>query len=60
VEVADEILVLKAGRIVERGRHPDLLQMGGLYCQMWNLQNQVLTWRQNHRSEMSPLDFAPV
>jgi ATP-binding cassette subfamily C protein CydC len=42
LEAADEILVLRAGRVVERGRHADLLQMGGLYRRMWALQNQVL------------------
>lgn len=35
---ADEILVLKAGEIVERGRHTDLLKMQGLYAQMWRRQ----------------------
>ena len=43
LEAADEILVLRAGRIVERGRHQDLMQMGGLYRRMWDLQSQVLT-----------------
>jgi ABC-type multidrug transport system fused ATPase/permease subunit len=42
VESADEILVLRSGRIVERGRHQDLVQMGGLYRRMWDLQNQIL------------------
>jgi thiol reductant ABC exporter CydC subunit len=42
LEVADEILVLQAGRVVERGRHHDLIQLGGLYHRMWELQNQVL------------------
>jgi ATP-binding cassette subfamily C protein CydC len=41
LEAAGEILVLRAGRVVERGRHHDLLQMGGLYRRMWDLQNQV-------------------
>ena len=35
---ADEILVLKEGEIVERGRHEQLLDEGGLYAEMWNQQ----------------------
>jgi ABC-type multidrug transport system fused ATPase/permease subunit len=42
LEAADEILVLRAGRIAERGRHHELMQMGGLYRHMWDLQNQIL------------------
>ena len=42
LEAADEILVLRAGRVAERGRHHDLMQMGGLYRRMWDLQNQIL------------------
>jgi ABC-type multidrug transport system fused ATPase/permease subunit len=41
LEAADEILVLRAGRIVERGRHHDLIQMEGLYRRMWELQNEI-------------------
>ena len=37
---ADEILVLEAGRIIERGTHRTLLDQGGLYAQMWALQQQ--------------------
>jgi ATP-binding cassette subfamily B protein len=35
---ADEILVLEAGRIVERGTHAALLARDGRYAQMWALQ----------------------
>jgi ATP-binding cassette subfamily B protein len=35
---ADEILVLEAGRIVERGRHASLVAAGGPYSRMWRLQ----------------------
>ncbi len=38
---ADQILVMDKGRIVERGTHGELLQLAGLYEQMWNLQKKV-------------------
>ena len=37
---AEEILVLKAGRIVERGRHEDLLAAGGEYAALWRRQSR--------------------
>jgi len=37
---ADEILVLDAGHVVERGTHRALLERGGAYAQMWALQQQ--------------------
>jgi ATP-binding cassette subfamily B protein len=37
---ADQILVMDHGRIVERGTHRELLEAGGLYAQMWALQQE--------------------
>ncbi len=42
LESADEILVLHEGRIVERGRHSDLLEQPGRYRRMWDAQNEFL------------------
>jgi len=38
---ADEIVVLDHGRIVERGRHADLLERNGLYADMWRRQQEA-------------------
>ncbi|KFB46836.1 hypothetical protein ZHAS_00014839 [Anopheles sinensis] len=39
---ADEILVLKEGSIVERGRHEVLLEQNGVYAAMWQQQLENL------------------
>ena len=41
---ADQIIVLDAGRIVERGRHAELLVRDGRYAEMW--------WRQQETAEL--------
>jgi ABC-type transport system involved in Fe-S cluster assembly fused permease/ATPase subunit len=35
---AHQILVMEHGRILERGRHPELLAANGRYAEMWRLQ----------------------
>jgi subfamily B ATP-binding cassette protein MsbA len=43
---ADKILVVKEGRIVEQGKHEQLLQQGGLYRRLYDLQ-----FDQNHADQ---------
>ena len=38
VQKADKILVLDAGRIVEQGRHDELLEQNGLYASLYRMQ----------------------
>ena len=42
MEQMDAILVLRAGRIVARGTHAELLASGGLYARLWALQHATL------------------
>ncbi|HFI0253827.1 TPA: ABC transporter ATP-binding protein [Streptococcus suis] len=41
IQNADQILVLDQGRIIERGRHEDLIELGGIYAQMHEIQARV-------------------
>ncbi|MFT3803907.1 MAG: ABC transporter ATP-binding protein [Burkholderiaceae bacterium] len=45
VRDADRILVLERGRLVEQGRHAELLQRGGVYARLWSAQQQARDWQ---------------
>ncbi len=50
---ADQILVMEAGHIVERGTHRELLDRDGLYARMWALQQQEQTEGERARLQVA-------
>ena len=56
---ADQIIVMDKGRILERGRHEELLRLDGLYTQLWNLQLQQQEFeRLERRLARQPVNVA--
>lgn len=51
---ADRILVLDAGRIIEQGRHEELLQLNGLYASLYTMQ-----FRDDESSEKQTVSTLP-
>jgi ATP-binding cassette subfamily B protein len=45
VRGADQIVVIDGGRVAERGKHSELLEMGGRYSDMWRVYNDTSSWR---------------
>ncbi len=45
IKNADNIVVLEEGRIVEQGKHQELLDNNGLYARLWEIQEKTLGWK---------------
>jgi ABC-type multidrug transport system fused ATPase/permease subunit len=45
IRKASQILVLEQGKITEKGSHHELLQKGGLYKKLYDIQFQPLSQR---------------
>ena len=44
IEAADQIIVIDDGRIVEKGRHRELLDLGGRYAGFVKIRQQAENW----------------
>ncbi len=51
---ADRILVLEKGRLVEEGRHQELLDRGGTYFQLWRKQSGFEIHEDGRQAQVSP------
>jgi ATP-binding cassette subfamily B protein len=56
VRHVDQILVLDQGRLVEQGRHDELLARGGLYARLWTCQQQARDWRLAGGADFSEIE----
>ena len=54
IQDADQILVMKAGRLVEQGTHQELLGKNGEYAHMWADYNQAIAWKIDRKEEVKP------
>ena len=54
IQDADQILVMKAGRLVEQVTHQELLCKNGEYAHMWADYNQAIAWKIDRKEEVKP------
>ena len=45
VRNADQIVVIDKGRIVEQGKHEDLVKLGGIYARFIDSRKQAVSWK---------------
>jgi ATP-binding cassette subfamily B protein len=45
IQAADKIVVIDKGRVIEEGKHDDLLKNRGLYKSLWDEQQRVKGWK---------------
>nr|MCR5473576.1 ATP-binding cassette domain-containing protein [Lachnospiraceae bacterium] len=45
IEAADQILVVDDGRIIERGKHSELVSLGGKYAEFVRIRQEAENWQ---------------
>jgi ABC-type transport system involved in Fe-S cluster assembly fused permease/ATPase subunit len=53
---ADLICVMDAGRIIERGRHAELMAQQGTYAHLWQQQSQGADSASNGQNQLEPME----
>ena len=48
---ADKILVVDAGKIVESGKHTELLAKNGVYKKLWEEYQRSVNWKLGGKNE---------
>lgn len=51
---ADHIAVMDHGRVIQSGKHHELLERGGLYRNLWDQQQRCQSWRFGAKPSTSP------
>jgi ATP-binding cassette subfamily B protein len=59
VRGADKILVIDGGKVVEQGRHNDLVNAGGRYSRMWEQYTGAMRWKLG-KGVLSPKEASHV
>ncbi len=53
VQSADKIIVVSEGKVIEQGRHNELLEARGKYFDMWQVYMETASWNMTKKAEVN-------
>jgi ATP-binding cassette subfamily B protein len=56
VKDADQIIVMREGQVLQKGRHDEMLQQVGAYADMWKIYSSAAKWRLDNSMEEANYD----